>query len=110
MRRRSILLATALAPLAGCAALTPQTVVADAQLIATKLASFIPLLNAIPGIPAADTALVTQLSGYISQAAALAGIRDRHTIRARFRQLEAAGYLAKVGPAGCPPRYLYYWP
>jgi hypothetical protein len=73
MRRRSILLATALAPLAGCAALTPQTVVTDAQLIATKLASFIPLLNAIPGIPEADTALVTQLSGYISQAAALAG-------------------------------------
>ena len=45
-----------------------------------------------------------------AEAAALAGIRDRHTIRARLIELEAAGYLAKVGPAGCPPRYLYYWP
>ena len=76
-RRGFLRAATALSAaslmLAGCAGLTAQTVVSDAQLIATKLASFVPLLSAVPGIPAAAVTLVNTLSADVSQAAALAG-------------------------------------
>lgn len=58
--------------LAGCNPATVQTVVSDAQLIASRLGDFVLVLQALPGVPAADTALFATLVSDISQAATLA--------------------------------------
>ena len=58
--------------LAGCNPATVQTVVSDAQLIANKLSAFVPVLQALPGVPAADAALFATLVADVSQGATLA--------------------------------------
>ena len=59
--------------LVGCNPATVQTVVSDAQLIASKLSAFVPVLQALPGVPASYATQFSALVNYISQGAALAG-------------------------------------
>jgi hypothetical protein len=106
MKRRSVLVASALAvPLAACN-LSAQTVESDAQLIATRLSAFVPVLAAIPGVPAADVALVQKLSADVQQAATLAGTLYTNIAPAvaapTIKNIEAA-ITGALGIATAPP-------